>query len=61
MKRLDEDKVSLVEFLASIKYTNHTRSHGPIDDGRHFADFCPRTRASEQSNTEELSLIRSVN
>ena len=61
MKRLDEGKVSLVEFLRSIKYADHTRSHRHMEDPMHFADFSPQARGSEKSNAEELSLIRSDN
>ena len=61
MKRLDDDKVSLVEFLRSIKYANHTRSKHHIEDPKHFAGFSPQARAEEKSNAEELSLIRSDN
>jgi hypothetical protein len=61
MKRLDEGKVSLVEFLRSIKYANHTRSKRHTEDPKHFAGFSPQARAKEKSNAEELSLIRSDN
>ena len=61
MKRLDEGKVSLVEFLRSIKYANHARSHRHSEDSMHFADFSPHARAQMNSNAEDLSLIRSNN
>ena len=61
MKRLDEGKVSLVEFLRSIKYAGHTRSNCHSEYPTHFADFSPQTRADENSNAEDLSLIRSDN
>jgi len=61
MKRLDENKVSLVEFLRSIKYANHTRSNRHIENSMHFADFSPQARAQVNSNAEDLSLIRSYN
>ena len=61
MKRLDEGRVSLVEFLASIRYARRTRSRRPPKDAQHFAHFCPQARAPEAANSEELSLVRSVN
>ena len=61
MKRLDEGKVSLVEFLRSIKYAAHTKSNCHIEHSNHFADFSPQARADKYSNAEESSLIRSVN
>jgi hypothetical protein len=61
MKRLDEGKVSLVEFLRSIKYAGHSKSNCHSEYPKHFADFSPQTRADRTSNAEESSLIRSVN
>ena len=61
MKRLDEGKVSLVEFLRSIKYAGHTKSNCRSEYPRHFADANPQTRAERKLNLEESSLVRSVN
>ncbi len=61
MKRLDEGKVSLVEFLRSIKYANHTRSNYHNEYPMHFAGFSPQARADKKSDAEDLSLIRSDN
>ena len=61
MKRLDEGKVSLVEFLRSLKYTGRSKSNCHSEYPKHFADFSPQARAEKKSNTEESSLIRSVN
>ena len=61
MKRLDEGKVSLVEFLRSIKYADHSKSNCHSEYPKHFADLRPQARSEKKSNAEESSLIRSVN
>ena len=61
MKRLDEGKVSLVEFLRSIKYGRRTPRSNHSADETHFAGFNPQTRVDQQANSEELSLVRSDN
>ena len=61
MKRLDEGKVSLVEFLASIRYRQ--RSHGRKNPAKpsQFAQFSPLTHNGETTSTEERLLVRSAN
>ena len=61
MKRLDEGKVSLVEFLASIRYMQ--RGHGRKNpaEASQFAQFSPLARNDETTSTEESLLVRSVN
>jgi hypothetical protein len=61
MKRLDDDKVSLVEFLRSIKSAQRTRSTGGSGCTTHFAGFSPQARADQKSNPEERTLVRSYN
>lgn len=62
MKRLDEGKVSLVEFLGSIKFG---RQHG--DSGRQgesqvqFARLRQSAGAARNRRDEECQLIRSAN
>ena len=60
MKRLDEGKISLVQFLASIRYK---RGHGRSSPAQphHFAHFSPQTRTDETTLPEERLLVRSVN
>ncbi|MCX2977636.1 hypothetical protein [Candidatus Marimicrobium litorale] len=62
MKRLDEGKVSLVEFLASIRYRQrgHHGRKNPAEPSQ-FAQFSPLTRNNETTSTEERLLVRSVN
>lgn len=61
MKRLDEGKISLVEFLRSIKYRRRAQETHQTAEETHFAGFSPQARADQKGNSEELSLIRSVN
>jgi len=60
MKRRDEGKVSLVEFLNSIKFATHNTSQA-VECATHFAHFNPRTRGGQTLNAEENQLIRSAN
>jgi len=59
MKRLDDDKVSLVEFLGSIKFAPH-RHDSELESDRlgHFARLNQQVR---MVNREELELVRSAN
>ena len=67
MKRLDEGKASLVDFLRSIKFTRDTRDkkskhrdeHG--EHGEHFAGFNPQTPTPNHSSAEDSKLVRSAN
>ncbi len=61
MKRLDEGKVSLVDFLRSIKFTHTGNARRGGECPTHFAAFDPRTRNGFQPNTEDAQLIRSAN
>ncbi|NQX88835.1 MAG: hypothetical protein HRT77_09230 [Halioglobus sp.] len=61
MKRLDDGKVSLVEFLRSIKSVQRSRSTGNVGCATHFAGLDPHARAEQKSNPEDLSLVRSDN
>lgn len=61
MKRLDDGKVSLVEFLRSIRSTHRTRSTDHGDCTQRFAGLNPRARAKRKANPEERTLVRSYN
>ena len=61
MKRLDEDKVSLVEFLRSIKFAQQNDSNHSEKCPTHFADFDQRARPGGKTSTEDSQLIRSAN
>lgn len=60
MKRLDDGKVSLVEFLNSIKFARTNSDQREACD-THFAHFNPRTRGVQALNGEDNQLIRSAN
>ncbi len=61
MKRLDDGKVSLVEFLRSIRSIHRTRSTGRGDCTTRFAGFSPQARAEQKDNQEDRTLVRSCN
>ena len=61
MKRLDDGKISLVEFLNSIKFAQHNVSNRRVECVTHFAHFNPRARAGRAFNAEDSHLIRSAN
>ena len=64
MKRLDEGKASLVDFLRSIKFTRDTRdkkSKHRDGHGEHFAGFTPQTPTPNHSSAEDSKLVRSAN
>ena len=66
MKRLDEGKTSLVEFLRSISNLRHRTSQRHEDFPEQFAGFNPQTsspvaRAAKKTNKEEKHLVRSAN
>ncbi len=61
MKRRDEGRASLVDFLRSLKYSH---GNGAVDRGEcptHFAQFKQRARTCSQFSTEDSHLIRSAN
>jgi hypothetical protein len=60
MKRLDDGKVSLVEFLNSIKFAQHD-THQRVESATPFAHFNPRTRGETAQNREDDQAIRSAN
>lgn len=61
MKRLDDGKVSLVEFLRSIRSSHRARSRDHGDCTQRFAGFNPQARAERKANPEERTLVRSYN
>jgi hypothetical protein len=60
MKRLDDGKVSLVDFLNSIKFAPHD-SHQRVENTTPFAHLNPRTRGGSAQNGEDHQAIRSAN
>ena len=61
MKRLDEDKVSLVEFLRSIKFAQQSAANPSVECPTHFAHLEQRARPGRQLTAEDSQLIRSAN
>ena len=61
MKRLDDGKTSLVEFLNSIKFAQHNAANQRAKCPTHFAHFHPRARKKSALSTEDSQLIRSAN
>jgi hypothetical protein len=61
MKRLDENKVSLVEFLRSIKFAHSSGANSSAACPTHFAHFKQHARAGLQLTAEDSQLIRSAN
>ena len=60
MKRLDNGKTSLVEFMAAIKFARPSRTNvGQLS--KHFAGFDQRARSGYPLNLEDAHLIRSAN
>lgn len=61
MKRKDEGRVSLVDFLSSIKFSRpHVDSSGHDESRGQFARLQQRVR-SRGHNAEESHLVRSAN
>ena len=60
MKRLDNGRPSLVEFLGSIKFSREqTVTTDHVESGEHFARVRPVTRRKRR--VEDAQLIRSAN
>ncbi len=60
MKRRDEHKTTLVDFMRSIKFSpNHADS--ATECPTHFAAFNQRVRGGNATTGEEHQLIRSAN
>jgi len=61
MKRVDKRKVSLVDFLASIKFARHHTASAKTACPTHFAHFHPRIHTGSRFGGEESQLVRSAN
>ena len=59
MKRLDDDKVSLVDFLRSIKFTSKSDSNQALECHTHFASF--EQHARRRASAEDSQVVRSAN
>jgi hypothetical protein len=60
MKRLDEGKASLVDFLRSIKFTRDKKPERSDENYTQFADFNSQAR-TQRKLKEERYLVRSAN
>jgi hypothetical protein len=61
MTRRDEGKVSLVEFLRSIKFTRHNNTMAETECPTHFAHFNQHARSTGKDLKEDSKPIRSAN
>lgn len=61
MTKQDKGKVSLVEFLRSIKFTQDQNQVAQEECPTHFADFDQRARTRRQFSSEDSQVIRSAN
>jgi hypothetical protein len=61
MTRRDEGRVSLVEFLRSLKSLKGSNGMPSARRGARFAKFDPRVKGGDESGSEEFQLVRSAN
>tara|TARA_R110002110_G_scaffold415561_2_gene650969 strand:+ start:204557 stop:204742 length:186 start_codon:yes stop_codon:yes gene_type:complete len=61
MKKSEERKVSLVEFLGSLKFNRGSDSADHTECSTHFAAFNPRAPRAKASSSEDYQLVRSAN
>ena len=61
MKRRDQGKATLVDFLRSIKFAQQKTVSVGSDCATHFAVFEPQARPGRQYSAEDSQLIRSAN
>jgi len=61
MTRRDEGKVSLVEFLRSIKFTHQKDTADEEECPTHFAHFNQRAKTDRKESTEDTQVVRSAN
>ena len=61
MKRVDDGKVSLVEFLSSIRFARQNSVNLDVHSGNRFARFDQRVPVSRQFGAEDSYLVRSAN
>jgi hypothetical protein len=47
MKRLDDGKTSLVDFMRSIRHMHHHTTESHDDLSEHFAELVPQTRSPQ--------------
>ncbi len=55
MKRLDDGKTSLVDFMRSIRHMHHHTAESHDDLSEHFAELVPQTRSPQTRNPQTRS------
>lgn len=61
MKQTNDDKVSWLEFLKSIRFANHEPVAHAAEFSSPFAGFNPQARSGTPNSVEDSQLIRSAN
>ncbi len=61
MKRMDDGKVSLVEFLSSIKFSRRANAAEETSEMERFATFDQQVRPARLRSREDRLLVRSAN
>ena len=61
MKRLDEGKVSLVDFLRSIKTRKRSDKRRAAEVQSHFATLNPHARPAQADGADDSSTVPSAN
>lgn len=61
MKKVDEGKASLVEFLSSIRFARNQPDNFDVDNDKRFARFDQRVPVTRQGGAEDSYLVRSAN
>ena len=55
MKRLDDGKTSLVDFMRSIRHMHHHTAESHDDLSEHFAELVPQTRSPQTRSPQTRS------
>lgn len=61
MKRRDEEKTSLVDFMRSIKFSDHKSGRQSGEVSNHFAHLSSHVRPAGPTTAEDKKLVRSGN
>lgn len=61
MKRRDEGKTTLVDFLRSIKFSSRSEKSRASQCSTHFAELHPQARQPQGASGEDQKLVRSGN
>lgn len=61
MKKVDQGKVSLVDFMRAIRFPRRERASCAIGSDAPFAGFNQRVRSGYRPSLEDAQLVRSAN